>query len=100
MRQINELSSILNNSSFIDYTNIRYDEIRVGVKAHLTDLDTGVPLIYIISGAFDTNIKEYKIAYDTPIGSQLLTMKVNETRIVTLPNGQAKKFKLIKIEKA
>lgn len=100
MKQITELNRTLGNSVIINYTDIRCDEVRVGTRVLLTDLDKKAELQYEIVGAFDTNIKENKIAYDTPIGKQLLGLKVNEVRIVKLPNGTTRRFLLTRIDKS
>ncbi len=98
-KQINDLNSILNNFAIIDYEAVTCDEVRPGTKVELFELEINSLVTYLIVGAFDTSIKDGKIAYDTPIGKQLMGMRVNEKRKIVLPNGTIKYFRLNKIEK-
>jgi transcription elongation GreA/GreB family factor len=92
-----ELSSLISrreNAIVIKIDPRNTDVIQIGSIVKLEHLNTKIEknrfLTWEIVGHLESDIKKFKIAYDTPIGSAIIGKKVGEDVDVKLPAGMAR----------
>lgn len=96
-RRITEIETLIKNAKIIDTSQVNKDEVRIGAKIKIIDLDTNKESLYTIVSVAESNPLEGKISVNSPLAEGLLGAKVGEERTVSLPKGK-KRFKIISIE--
>lgn len=96
--RILEIETILANAVLIENTGPA-DEVRMGSKVTLKDLETGEKEDYVIVGSAEADPAQGRISYESPIGRALLGHKVNEVVTVQVPGGE-RKLKVMRIQNA
>ncbi len=96
--RILEIETILANAVLIENTGPS-DEVRMGSKVTLKDLETGEKEDYVIVGSAEADPAQGRISYESPIGRALLGHKVNEVVTVQVPSGE-RKLKVMRIQNA
>ncbi|MCS7088355.1 MAG: transcription elongation factor GreA [Thermoflexales bacterium] len=94
--RILEIETILANAVLIENTGPA-DEVRMGSKVTLKDLDTGEKEEYVIVGSAEANPSQGRISYESPIGRALLGHKVNDVVTVQAPGGD-RRLKVMRIQ--
>lgn len=97
-KRIHELEDKLSRARVIDDTNIPKDEIVIGAKVTLKDLDTGEELLYTLVSPIEADYKQGKISTASPVGRGLLNHKENDTVEINVPAGILK-YKVLKISR-
>ena len=91
-----ELEHILRNADIIKESDEEREEVEVGV--HATIQEEGYPPeTYYLVGPNETNPREGRISYESPIGQALMGKRVGEEVKAKVPNGEIQ-FKILKIE--
>lgn len=85
--RIMDLEKILRNARVIDGQEVNLDEVGLGAKVSLLDLDTGEELEYTIVGSTEANPSQLKISNESPVGKALLGRKVGEEVAINVPAG-------------
>tara|TARA_B110000879_G_scaffold206487_1_gene288550 strand:- start:1435 stop:1911 length:477 start_codon:yes stop_codon:yes gene_type:complete len=86
--RIQELEGKLANIQVVDISNMPPgDKIIFGSTVHLYNLATEVETVYQIVGEDESNIKEGKISYTSPISRALIGQLVDDVVVVKTPGG-------------
>ncbi len=87
-KKIMEIQNKLNNAKVVRIEDIVDDKVaRFGTIVKLLDLDTEEELEYQIVGLEESDIKQFKISYLSPIGSAMLNKRVGDIIYFRIPNG-------------
>ncbi|HHT47889.1 MAG TPA: transcription elongation factor GreA [Firmicutes bacterium] len=81
------LEKILRNARVIDEQGVNLEEVGLGSKVSLLDLDTGEELDYTIVGSTEADPSQFKISNESPVGKALLGRKAGEEVAVNVPVG-------------
>lgn len=84
--RIGQLQGTLAHSQIIDTKSIDSETIVFGATVNLTD-ENGNAVVYKIVGQEESNIKEGKISYTSPIGKALIGKEEGDTILVRAPRG-------------
>lgn len=85
--QIAELEDTLLNAIIIKKSNIDTSKVSIGTKVKLYDEDFDEEVEYKIVGSNESDPKNGFISNESPVGAALLGHKVDETVVVSTPNG-------------
>jgi len=95
-KKIAELEDKLSRARIIEDENISYDEVRIGAKVTLQDMDSGGELRYTIVSETEADYEEGKISLTSPVGKGLMGHKEGEVVEIEIPAGLLK-YKILKI---
>ena len=95
-KKIAELEDKLSRARIIEDENISYDEVRIGAKVTLQDMDSGGELRYTIVSETEADYEEGKISLTSPVGKGLMGHKEGEAVEIEIPAGVLK-YKILKI---
>ncbi|MFA5345401.1 MAG: transcription elongation factor GreA [Candidatus Omnitrophota bacterium] len=96
-KRIAELEEKLSSARILD-ENMPSDEVLIGAKVRLKDLDSGEELEYTLVSGEEADYEQGKISVSSPIGSGLLNHKINEVVEIKIPAGILK-YKILKISR-
>ena len=96
-KEIAELEDKLSRVRILD-KNISKDEILIGAKVKLLDLDTQEELEYILVSELEADYEQQKISVSSPVGAGLLGHKKGEVAEIKIPAGTLK-YKIIEISR-
>ena len=94
--RIEELRDIIGAARLVDDVNT--DQVGVGCKVRLEDLENGDELIWSIVGTFEADPAEDKISNESPVGMALMGAKVGEVVGIKIPAGRVE-YKVLDITK-
>lgn len=97
-KRIAELQGKLADAEIINNENMPKDEILIGAKVQLRDLDTDEVIEYMLVSEAEANYDEGKISVTSPIGSSLLNHKVKDVLEIKVPAGILK-YEVLKISR-
>ena len=97
-RKITELENKLSCARILDNESIPKDEVLIGAKVKLYDLDSRQELEYMFVSELEADYSQGKISIDSPIGKTLLGHKENEIVEINIPAGILK-YKILKISR-
>ncbi len=95
-KKLNELSFKLSHARIIDHEKMASDEVLIGAKVSLKDLDTGEELVYMLVSEMEADYAQGKISVSSPVGRGLLNHKENEEIDIKIPAGILR-YKIVKI---
>ncbi|MGI6575759.1 MAG: transcription elongation factor GreA [bacterium] len=81
------IERILRNAKVIDSEGCNPDEVGIGSKVKLYDVETGEEWTYTIVGSAEADPSTNKISNESPVGKALLGKKVNSEVKITVPAG-------------
>ena len=84
------------NARVIDESKINTDQVQLLNKVKIKNLANGAIMEYTIVGETEANLKEGKLAAQTPIGKALIGKKKGEVVEVSVPSGIIK-FEIVDI---
>ncbi|MFA5063333.1 MAG: transcription elongation factor GreA [Candidatus Omnitrophota bacterium] len=96
-KRIAELEEKLSSARILD-ENMPSDEVLIGAKVKLKDLNSGEELEYTLVSGEEADYEQGKISVSSPIGSGLLNHKINEVVEIKIPAGILK-YKILKISR-
>jgi transcription elongation factor GreA len=85
--KINLLRDKLNRALLIDPSKLPKDEIVMGAKIKVRDLDLDEEEIFVLVGAGEEDYDEGKILVTSPLAQGLLGKKVGEKAKIDVPSG-------------
>jgi transcription elongation factor GreA len=88
----------LRMATVIEADDISTDVVQIGSIVHVKDEKTGQSSKYTIVGSAEAKPAENKLSNESPVGRALLGHKRNETVLVRVPRGPARKLKITKID--
>lgn len=97
-KRINELEDKLSRAQIIEKLDIPEDEVRVGAKVKLKNINNEQLEEYIIVSDIEANLSNEKISLSSPIGKGLLGYKEDDIVEIQLPNNTVK-YKIIDISR-
>lgn len=86
--RISKLEDLLANSRVIDETKIDISKVQIMNKVKIKNKKTKAELVYTVVSESEANLKEGRIAINTPIAKALLGKKVGDIVKVTVPSGE------------
>jgi len=97
-KKVAELEDKLARAKLIDESEMSKDEILIGAKVKLKDLDSAEELEYSLVAEEEADYSVGKISIYSPVGEALLGHKENDTVNIKIPAGTLR-YKVIKISR-
>jgi transcription elongation factor GreA len=94
--KISQMQDVIANARVIDESKINTDHVQLLNKVKIRNLANKAVMEYTIVGESEANIKEGKLAVQTPIGKALIGKKKGEIVEVSVPSGVIK-FEIVDI---
>ena len=85
--KISQLKETLANARVIDESKLKTDSVQIMTKVHVQDQNNGREMEYTLVSESEANIREGKLAINTPIGKSLMGKKMGDVVEVTIPAG-------------
>ena len=95
-KRIAELEGKLSRAKLIDESAMSKDEILIGAKVRLKDLDSGEEFEYAFVSEEEADYSNNKISVTSPVGGALIGHKENDTVKIKVPAGTLR-YKVLKI---
>lgn len=95
-KRIAELEDKLANARIINDEEMPTDEVLIGAKVKLKDLDTEEVLEYTLVSEAEADYNEGKVSLSSPVGAALLNHKENDAVEIKVPAGLLR-YKILKI---
>ena len=92
------LENMLKNAKIIDDEDISTEEVTIGSKVRLLDMELDEIVEYTIVGSAESDPFSNKISNESPVGKALLGQKIGSEIEVTVPDGVIK-FKILEIKR-
>jgi transcription elongation factor GreA len=96
-KQVAELEEKLSRVRILD-KDIPQDQVLIGAKVKLTDMDTEEEMEYTLVSELEADYNQNKVSVGSPVGEALLGHKENEVVEIKVPAGLLK-YKIIKISR-
>lgn len=96
--RIVQLENLLKNAKVIDEDEVSTDNVTLGSKVKVLDIEYDEEIEYVIVGSTEANPTEFKISDESPVGATLLGKKVGDIIEAIVPMGTIK-FKILDISK-
>jgi len=97
-KRVFELEETLSRARILEDENISADEVLIGAKVSLRDLDSGEEFDYTFVSEEESDFGKNKISITSPVGSGLFGHKVDETVEIKVPAGMLR-YKILKISR-
>lgn len=85
--KIGQLKNLLANARLIDKNSIGVDSVQILNKVTIRNTKNNQQMTYTLVAESEANLKENKIAINTPIAQGLMGKKVGEVAEIKVPNG-------------
>ena len=95
-KKIAELEDKLSRAKLIDESAMAKDEILIGARVKLKDLDSGEEIEYALVCEEEADYAKCKISVTSPVGEALIGHKENESVKIKVPAGTLR-YKILKI---
>ena len=95
--KIAKLKELIASARIIDSSKLNTEEVQLLNTVTIKNVATGMTMTYTIVTESEGNLREHKLASNTPIAQGLLGHKVGEVVKVNAPAGEIN-FEIIKIE--
>lgn len=95
--KIAKLKELVANARIIDDSKLNTDEVQLLNTVTIKNVANGMQMKYAIVTESEANIREFKLASNTPIAKALIGHKVGDKVKVAIPAGTVE-FEIIKIE--
>lgn len=97
-KKILELKDKLSRVKILDSSQISSEQIFIGAKVLLRDLDYDEELEYILVSKEEADYEAGKISIDSPVGRALMRRKVDDVVEINVPAGLLR-YKVLKISR-
>ncbi|MDE6842668.1 MAG: GreA/GreB family elongation factor, partial [Muribaculaceae bacterium] len=95
--KIAKLKELVASARIIDDSKLNTEEVQILNKVTIRNVANGMTMTYTIVTENEANLREFKIASNTPIAQGLLGHKVGDVVKVKAPAGIIN-FEIVKIE--
>lgn len=85
--KISQLKGLIANARLIDESQISTDVIQILNKVTIRNTKNNQTMVYTLVAESEANLREGKIAVNTPIGQGLLGKKVGDVVEIKVPSG-------------
>ena len=96
--RINKLENMIPKAKIIDENEMSKDQVNVGLKVRVQDMDTKEEMEFTIVGSTEADPFAGKISNESLVGQHLLGKKVDEVVEIIVPDGVLT-YKIIEISK-
>ncbi|MFZ2937843.1 MAG: transcription elongation factor GreA [Candidatus Omnitrophota bacterium] len=96
--RIAELEFKLAHARILDHEDMSNDEVLIGAKVKLKDMDTSEELEYTFVSEIESDYSQNKISVTAPVGKALLGHKLGEVVEIKIPAGTIK-YKILEISR-
>lgn len=96
--KIAKLEAMLRKAIIIDEAGISFDQVNIGVKVKIKDIEFDEIIDYTIVGSTEADPYDYKISNESPVGSNLIGKKVGDIVEIQVPDGLIK-YEILEIYK-
>ena len=96
--RIVQLEQTLSKATIIDEDEMNLEEVNLGLKVIVLDLELKEEVEYYIVGSAESDPFQNKISDESPVGSKLLGKKVGDIVDVATPDGTMQ-FKILNIHR-
>lgn len=86
--RILKLDKMLKNAKVIDNENVSTDNVALGCKVKVLDIDFDEEAEYHIVGSTEADPSKNKLSDESPVGKAIMGAKVGDTVTVESPNGE------------
>lgn len=86
--RISQLQAVVANSKVIDPSTIESERIVFGAKVTLLDVDKDTNITYQIVGDDESDTKQGRISFKSPLGKALIGKEEGDTVIFKAPKGE------------
>ena len=97
-QRISELEFKLSHARILDHENMSNDEVLIGAKVKLKDMDTDEEMEYTFVSEMESDYSLNKISVTSPVGKGLLGHKLGEVVEIKIPAGILK-YKILNISR-
>ena len=97
--RIEELEKILKNAEVVDEDEVDLEEINIGCRVKILDVEYNDELEYKIVGSTEANSLKGKISNESPVGKALIGKKVGEVITVETQAGSFQ-YKVLEIQRS
>ena len=97
--RIEELEKILKNVEVVDEDEVELDQINIGCKVRILDVEYDEELEYKIVGSTEANSLKGKISNESPVGKALMGAKAGDVISVETPAGVFQ-YKVLEIQRS
>lgn len=94
--KISEMKEVIAKSRIIDESKLSADSVQILNKVKIRNTANNVVMEYTLVSESEANLKEFKIAINTPIAQGLLGKKVGDLAVINVPSGKMS-FEIINI---
>ena len=98
-QRITTIENMLKKPQIVSEDDVSTDEITIGSRVKLFDVEFEEEVEYTIVGSTEANPDDGRISDESPIGSAILGHKADEVVDVVLPNGETIQFKVLEINR-
>jgi transcription elongation factor GreA len=95
-KRISDLADLLSRARIIEHSNMPADEVRIGVRVKLKDLEFKDEFEYTLVGEAEADFDTGKISISSPVGRALLGRKVGDEVDVKAP-ARLLRYKILNI---
>ena len=85
--KISQMKSVVARARIIDESQLSTETVQIMNKVTLLNAKTNQTMVYTLVSESEANLKQGKIAINTPIGKGLLGKKVGEIVEIKVPSG-------------
>ncbi|PIK14510.1 transcription elongation factor GreA [Halobacteriovorax sp. JY17] len=85
--RIMQLQGVIASAQVIDPKEVSTDKVVFGATVTLLDVEKDETVVYKIVGEIESNMKEGKISYKSPLGKAIIGKEEGDTVIVRAPKG-------------
>ncbi len=86
--RISKLQEMITNSRIIDESKLDKSSVQILSTVKLKNTKTGAFMTYTLVAENEANVREGKIAINTPIGKGLIGKKIGEQAVIIVPSGE------------
>jgi transcription elongation factor GreA len=97
MKRKAELETQLDRARGVNFADAKTDQVNIGTRIRVTDLDSNNQESYSILGAWDSNPDKNIVSYMTPFAQALLGKKIGEEASLEM-EGNKRRFRIEAIE--
>ena len=97
-KKIAELQDKLSRAKLIDESAMSKDEVLIGAKVRIKDLDSGEEIEYALVSEEEADYSNNKISVTSPVGEALIGHKADEVVKIKVPAGTLR-YKVLRISR-
>lgn len=94
--KISQMKEVIAKSRIIDESKLSADTVQILNKVKIRNTANNAVMEYTLVSESEANLKEFKIAINTPIAQGLLGKKVGDLAVINVPSGKMS-FEIINI---